>query len=197
MSDSENTPRSLLQRLHSDAAADDWRQLVNLYTPLIQKWLGQYGVAGADGDDLVQDVFRALVDEIPKFRHNGRAGAFRRWLRLALVNRLRAYWRRQKDRKLVAGEDAERAIVELEDEGSDPNRMWDREHDEFVARRLLELLEPEFTRSTWHAFRRQVLDGAKAAEAAAELGMTPNAALIAKSRVLRRFREEVKGLVDD
>jgi RNA polymerase sigma-70 factor (ECF subfamily) len=41
-----------------------------------------------------------------------------------------------------------------------------------------------------------VLDGRPAADVAAEVGVTPNAALIAKSRVLRRLREEARGLTD-
>ena len=65
-----------------------------------------------------------------------------------------------------------------------------------VARRLLELLEPEFTPPTWRAFQRQALDGATAARTAEELGLTVNAVLIAKSRVLQRLRAEAAGLLD-
>ena len=60
----------------------------------------------------------------------------------------------------------------------------------------MELIAPEFTPATWRAFRRQVLDGMTAAQAAEELGTSVNAALIAKSRVLRRLRREVQGLID-
>ena len=60
----------------------------------------------------------------------------------------------------------------------------------------MELIEPEFTRPTWLAFRRQVLDGRLPAEVAAELGMTVNAVLLAKSRVLARLRKEGRGLID-
>ena len=91
----------------------------------------------------------------------------------------------------------EKCLEQLEDPHSDLNRVWDQEHDKFIAARLLELIEPEFTHTTWQAFRRQVLDGAKAAEVATELGVTPNAASIAKSRVLRRLREEIAGLTDE
>jgi DNA-directed RNA polymerase specialized sigma24 family protein len=40
------------------------------------------------------------------------------------------------------------------------------------------------------------MDEAAPAEVAAELGISVNAALIAKSRVLRRLREEIRGLVE-
>jgi RNA polymerase sigma-70 factor (ECF subfamily) len=41
-----------------------------------------------------------------------------------------------------------------------------------------------------------VLDGAPAAAVAAELGLSVNAVLIAKSRVLHRLREEGRGLLE-
>jgi len=74
--------------------------------------------------------------------------------------------------------------------------LWNREHDEHVLRRLLELVEPEFTSPVWQAFRGVALEGKPAAEVAAELGATVNAVFLAKSRVLRRLRQEARGLVD-
>jgi RNA polymerase sigma-70 factor, ECF subfamily len=87
-------------------------------------------------------------------------------------------------------------LDQLEDPSSDLSRVWDREHDQHIARRLLELIEPHFEARTWQAFRRVVLDGCKAAAVAAELGLSVNAVLLAKSRVLHRFREEAQGLTD-
>src|SRR5262249_60000951 len=94
------------------------------------------------------------------------------------------------------GPDPEAALAQLEDPGSDLSRRWDREHDEHVARRLLELLRPEFQPNTWRAFERLMLEGGKPDEVAAELGLSVNAVFIAKSRVLRRLREEAEGLID-
>jgi RNA polymerase sigma-70 factor (ECF subfamily) len=75
-------------------------------------------------------------------------------------------------------------------------RQWDQEHDRLVMARLMELIRPEFTESTWAAFRRYALEGVSAADAARELGLTVNAVCVAKSRVLRRLREEARGLLD-
>jgi hypothetical protein len=63
-------------------------------------------------------------------------------------------------------------------------------------KRLLELIEPDFQPATWQAFRRQVIDGISAETVAAELGLTVNAVLIAKSRVLSHLRRNAAGLVD-
>jgi RNA polymerase sigma-70 factor (ECF subfamily) len=76
------------------------------------------------------------------------------------------------------------------------SQIWEREHDLWVARRLIEMLKGEFEERTWRAFEGVALRGRPAAEVAAELGMTPNAIAIAKSRVLRRLHQEAVGLID-
>ena len=86
--------------------------------------------------------------------------------------------------------------AQLEDPESDLAEAWDREHDEFVARRLLFLMETEFSPVTWAAFRLQVIDSRPPAQVASELGLTINAVRIAKYRVLARLRKEGRGLID-
>ena len=58
------------------------------------------------------------------------------------------------------------------------------------------MIEPEFAASTWRAFRRVMVDGAAVEAVAAELGLSSNAIFIAKSRVLSRVRQVIRGLVD-
>jgi RNA polymerase sigma-70 factor (ECF subfamily) len=191
------TSVSLLERLRRQPGSEAWARLVDVYAPLVRGWLRRQGVAEADADDLTQEVLAVLVRELPQFRHNGRPGAFRAWLRGVTANRLRGFWRARQARPEAAGGDKfEAALNQLEDPHSALSRQWDEEHDRHVLRRLQELIEPEFSAAAWRAFRRTVLDGARAAVVAAELGMSVNAVLLAKSRVLRRLREEARGLVD-
>lgn len=190
---SSDTPRSLFDRLAGDAVDADWRRLVALYQPFILRWLGQAGVAPADADDLCQDVLAVLVQELPAFRHSANRGAFRRWLRTVVVHRTRNFWRARQ----TGPRPASAAVLDaLEDPASGPSGDWDREHDVYILRRVFVALENEFEPATWKAFRRQVVDGERAAAVAVELGLSVNAVLIAKSRVLRRVREEAAGLID-
>jgi RNA polymerase sigma-70 factor (ECF subfamily) len=191
------TSISLLERLRLRPDAGSWQRLIDLYTPLIRDWLRRYALQPSDADDVVQEVLGVLVRELPQFRHDLRTGAFRRWLRTILLNRLRIFWRSRKAQPLAIGtSDFEAVVEQLADPDSQLSRLWDLEHDRHITRRLLELLEPEFEPTTWQAFRNLVLEGKPTAEVAAELGVTPNAVRIAKSRVLRRFRQEAEGLLD-
>ncbi|MGH7224044.1 MAG: RNA polymerase sigma factor [Gemmataceae bacterium] len=192
-----DTPRSLLERLRHQPDEESWKRLVDLYTPLLLRWLRQAGVDASDADDVAQEVFVAVVREMPTFRHNQQRGAFRCWLRAILVHRLRKHWNAKQSTMATAGSAENlQALERLEDPASDLNRLWDREHDALLAQRVLQLIEQDFTSSTWHVFRRVVLDGAKPAEVAAETGLSVNAVLLAKSRVLRRARQEIAGLID-
>jgi RNA polymerase sigma-70 factor (ECF subfamily) len=190
------TPISLLERLRLRPDADSWQRLVDLYAPLVASWLRALGIQVADGDDLTQEVLTTLVRELPGFRHNLRPGAFRRWLRGIVLNRVRAFRRARQPIPAAGQPSLERALDLLEEPDSDLSRSWDEEHDRHVVRRLLELIEPEFEPATWQAFRMVVLEGKATSETAADLGLTPNAVRIAKSRVLARFRQEIAGLID-
>src|SRR5438128_2400824 len=135
------TSFSLLDRLRLQPDAESWRRLVDLYTPLIQGWLRRHGVPPADADDLTQDVMAVLVRELPQFKHNQQRGAFRHWLRAVTINRLRALWRARQTRPLGTGDsDLLKLLDEWEDPDSGMSRLWDQQHDQYVARRLMELV---------------------------------------------------------
>jgi RNA polymerase sigma-70 factor (ECF subfamily) len=190
------TSASLLERLRDRSDSLAWNRLVDLYSPLICSWLRRHGLPSEDAEDLAQEVLGVVVREVSRFRHNGRAGAFRAWLRTIATNCLRQSLRKRRSEKAVHAPDITPMLDSLEDPSSDLSRRWDREHDEFVLHRLLDLIEPDFRPETWLAFRRQVLDGESAKAVAAELGLTINAVLIAKSRVLSHLRQSAAGLVD-
>lgn len=191
------TPVSLLERLRRQPDSQSWKQFVDVYDPLIRRWLQQHAAPYHDAEDVVQEVMGVIVRELPTFAHDGRPGAFRRWLRTVTMNRLRAFWRSRDSRAVAVGHsDFQQMLNELEDPDSGLSRIWDDEHDRHVTHELLRGLEPSFEANTWKAFRAVVMEGKKSAEVASELGISVNAVLLAKSRVLRRLRQERAGLVD-
>jgi RNA polymerase sigma factor (sigma-70 family) len=190
------TSPSLLIRLRDPEGAA-WGRLIDLYSPLIHRWLARVGVRPNDAEDLVQEVLAVVVRRFPTFEHNRRTGAFRAWLRAIAVNCARDFWKANRLRGVVApgGSDFGSYLAQVEDPDHPLATAWEREHDLHVTRQLLELLQPEFEPRTWEMFRRFVLEETPAAQVAASLGTTPNAVFIAKSRVLTRLREEADGLV--
>jgi RNA polymerase sigma-70 factor (ECF subfamily) len=172
-----------------------WQRWHALYEPLIRGWLKKHQLVTADCDDIVQDVLTVVVRRLPEFHHKGRVGAFRLWLKTITINCLREHWKRlQKHPGRIA---ATTALDDWADERGNLSQLWDREHDRHLVQKLLAFLQPEFAPETWRAFQMLVIEDRPAADVAQELGMTPNAVYIAKSRVLTRLRAEAAGLVDD
>ena len=194
MIDTPHTSQSLLDRARDPSDTASWRRLFDLYTPLIRGWARPYLTQPADADDVVQDVLTIVVRELPRFEHNRNPGAFRAWLRGLTANRLRILWRRRTP--AAGGEAILEQLHQLEDPSSPLSRSWDEEHDRHVATTLLAAIRLEFQPATWHAFEATVRDGRATAEVAAELGISVNAVLIAKSRVIKRLREKAAGLID-
>ena len=176
---------------------DAWRDLTDLYRPLIIGWLNRQGVPAVDLEDLSQDVLLSVVKHLPGFEHSGRRGAFRSWLRTIVRSRTTDYWRVVgASTPADGGSGATAALQQIADPDSDLNRQWDEEHDRYVLGCLLDLVEQEFEPATLRAFRRLALEGANGAEVAAELGLSVAAVYMAKSRVLQRIRQEAEGLID-
>jgi RNA polymerase sigma-70 factor (ECF subfamily) len=191
------TSLSLLDRVRQSADSESWRRLVGLYAPLLKRWLGQYEIQHSDAEDIVQDVLAAVVSDLPEFEHNRRTGAFRSWLRTILVHRVRNFWRSRKYRPAATGTSSlDERLDQLEDDASQMSRIWNREHDEYVIRRLTEAVRPQFEPRTWQAFHRQVIDGERADAVARGLGMSLSSVYMAKSRVLSALRRESEGLVE-
>jgi RNA polymerase sigma-70 factor (ECF subfamily) len=186
---SSTTSASLLEQAR-DLTSPAWRRLVALVTPVLHAWLASAGVQPADRDDLTQRVLEVLVRKLPEFQHNGRTGAFRAWLRATLTNLLREHWR---DGTTPAGASV---LDQLADDNAALSRLWDEQHDRHVLRGLLDQVRGEFAPSTWQAFQATALEGVAPREAAATLGLSVNAILIARSRVLARLRTLARDLVE-
>jgi RNA polymerase sigma-70 factor (ECF subfamily) len=191
-----DTPLSLLDQLRQHPDEAGWQRLVALYTPLLHHWLRRFAIASADADDLVQETLTVLFKGLPEFQHNQQTGAFRRWLRTTLVHRVLHFLRQRRRHQGLGGAEAERILHDLEDPASDQSRQWDLEHDRHLAARLLDLIQPEFQPTTWRAFHLLALEGVTSEQAGRELGITPNAALVARCRVVQRLRQAARGLVD-
>jgi RNA polymerase sigma-70 factor, ECF subfamily len=189
------TSVSLLDRLKAARPdASDWNRLQGIYLPLIGRWLARVPGVGQEADDLAQEVFVVVIREIPRFQRQ-REGSFRAWLRQVTVNKVRTH-RRRRHRRPAAGLDpADGFLDSLADPNCDLAREWDMDHDRHVFQKLLAVVQPDFSATTWEAFRRFAVDGLPAAVVAEEMSLSVNSVIQAKSRILKRLREEAGDLL--
>ncbi|HEV3259095.1 MAG TPA: sigma-70 family RNA polymerase sigma factor [Gemmataceae bacterium] len=182
------TSISLLERLRFPADQAAWERFVKLYTPLLCHWVRRSGVRGQDVADVVQDVFTVLVRKLPAFRYDPHR-RFRAWLWTVTRNKCRERLRRAAARpgEAAFSQCARPDEVSVFDEG---------EYRHYVMKRALQLMQADFQPSTWKAFWACVVEERPTPDVAVELGLSTDAVYAAKSRVLRRLRQELDSLLD-
>jgi RNA polymerase sigma-70 factor, ECF subfamily len=191
------TSTSLLDRLK---AGDElaWRRLVRVYGQLVLYWCRFAGVRREDRVDVCQEVFRAVASNIEKFRHDQPSDTFRGWLRTITRSKLADHFRRQNRQPVaIGGSVAQERFLALAD--CDTNSAAAEAGDQekaILVKGVLDLICNEFEDRTWQAFWRVTVDCQSSGVVAESLEMTPAAVRQAKSRVLRRLREELHQLLE-
>lgn len=181
-----STPSSLLAGLKA-TEPQAWHRLARLYAPLVYRWCRGRGLQGADAEDVVQEVFRAVHARIADFRRERPGDSFRGWLWGITWNKLGDHFRRAARPDARGGGEG---LDRLPADGPPPSAPGGTG----LYRRAVEHVRGEFGENTWQAFWRVAVEDQPPAAVAADLGLSVNAIYLAKSRVLRRLREELGDL---
>lgn len=188
MTDAE-TSLSLLNRVRN-RDQEAWQSLIYLYAPMVRFWCRRWGAELADVDDIQQEVFLAVAVGLASFRRDRPSDTFRGWLRTIAYRKYLDHCRLRKRQPLMTStETIDQPLLApsaSEPAGDDPPDEVRRLH-----HRALELVRGEFEDRTWLAFWRCAVEGKAPADVAEEMGITPAAVRKAKSRVLRRLKEEL------
>ncbi len=187
----QTTQLSLLQRVQSSADQAAWARFVQLYTPLVSHWVRGFHLQPDDAADLAQEIFAVCITKISSYQKRPETN-FRAWLWTLTLNKFRERRRREAARP-TAGD------AWLEDVTDDvaTNNVDEVEYRTYLVNRAMRLMQAEFEPRTWQACWEFVANAKPAAEVAESLGITLNAVYLAKSRVLRRLREELAGFLDE
>lgn len=188
-----STSVTLLKRVRQRDDQAAWERFVALYTPLLYRWAQRAGLPEQDAADLVQDVLLVLMKELPNFEYDGARGNFRGWLKTITINKCRE---RQRRHVLAAGAGGEEDRVQSVPGADELDEFWETEYRQHLVRKALEVMRTEFEPKTWQACWEHTVNDKTAAEVGRELQMSEAAVYVAKSRVLRRLRQELSGLLD-
>jgi RNA polymerase sigma-70 factor (ECF subfamily) len=185
------TSRSLLERARTDDPAA-WDRMVALYAPLVYRWCRRWDLPEQEIADVFQDVFQAVAAHLADFRRDRPGDTFRGWLRAIARNKVHDHFRRVgREPGGAGGTEAQLRFARLPAEAPVDDDPGLERPEGGLFDRALDLVRGEFEERTWRAFWLTAVEDRAPADVAAELGMTPGAIRVAKSRVLRRLREEL------
>jgi len=186
---------TLLQRVRDRHDHESWQEFVQLYEPLLKRFVLSRGVPVRDADDIVQEIFATLLRALQSFEFDQSRGRFRTWLWRVARNVMVDCARRQQRQRKAEAEWCDRVAALQDDDSS--MAEWSRIHKqrvmEFVLQRVRETSQPK----TWTCFEEHIQRGRPAAEVAGELDLKVNAVYVNASRVLKRVRALCRELDED
>lgn len=190
------TSVSLLERaLLKESAA--WERLVSLYGPLIYAWCRRWGLQPGDAENVGQEVLLRLHRRLGEFRRERPGDTFRGWLFTIARNCYVDFVRRESRQPRARGDtDFQKFLEEIQDEVRDEDIACSSQDKLLLYHRAMDLIRNEFSDRDWSAFQKFAIEERPAGEVAVELGVSVNVIYLAKSRVLRRVREEFVDLIE-
>ncbi len=186
-----HTHPSLLVRLRDVRDVAAWSLFVEVYTPLIYRYCRKYHLQEADAAEVAQEVLFQVNRSIGTFEYQPERGRFRDWLGSVVRSKLARFFRQKK---LSTNEDSQ-LLANLSTSAVATD--WTDHFNNELLQTTLARIQGEFEEHTWKAFTAVWLENHTATDAAKELSIPVAMVYVAKSRVLKRLREELLTLAED
>jgi RNA polymerase sigma factor (sigma-70 family) len=192
---SPDTRVSLLTRIKDGTNGDAWEEFVRQYGPLVHGFARKRGLQDADAADITQEVLWSIARYIGRMEYDPARGTVRGWLYAVTRNKIFSFLAGRRKRPLGSGAWMNQELLDaVPDDSAQPERVWELEYRRVLSARAMGLIKQTFQPKTWKAFWATAVDGRRAADVGAELGMAPGAVYVAKCRVRARLRDEVRRL---
>lgn len=188
-----STRISLLLRVRDLQDRGSWEQFVELYGPLLLRYLRRIGVSQQDAPELVQDVLLIVVRHIGSFQYDP-SKSFRAWLRTVARNRAYRFFAERGGQPITPGGTTHLIAVQDSphvDAAQDEliEEEWQKRRLEMALKRLR--IEKRDTKGL-AVFELMFVEGFSHTEVAERLNMRMGAVYTALCRILNRLREIVE-----
>lgn len=198
MSETPITQPSLLVRIRDVSDDQAWREFVEIYTPMIYRFLRKRGLQDADAGDLTQEVLRAVAGSIERLDYDPHRGTFRGWLLTITRNKLYDFLAAQSGQPRGSGDTGMQQILQAVPDHNGADLLdWDHAYALRVFQYTAERIRSDFHETTWQAFWETCVDGREIRDVALSLQISVGAVYIARSRVLGRLKQEVERVSED
>lgn len=197
MSTDLSTSSTLLMRIRDIQDDDAWSQFLERYTPRIYAWCRRYQLQESDASDVTQEVLTKLLKAMRSFQYDASRGSFRGWLKTVTNNAIRDFLGSPTANDRGSGDTIMQdhlAAIQAPDALADLARTIAAEAEQELLQTAEALVRTRVQPQTWRAYELTSKQQMKAADAASEIGMPISEVYVARSRVIKQLREEVRKL---
>lgn len=194
------TRRSLLDRLRDAGDHASWEDFHRTYRGLLRGVARRAGLNEHEAEEAVQDTLIAVAKKLPEFRYEPGKDSFKGWLLQIVRWKVADQFRKRKDGpgSAAPGEDAGSASHPVMAPGfqapEEFEAIWDAEWAQHLLTQALARVKRQVNPEHYALYHLHVIQGLSPAETARALGVALPTVYLAKLRVGRRLREELRRL---
>ncbi len=191
MTEFPQTRATLLADVKSPENRRAWDEFVVLYRPAIYRMARRRGLQDADAQDVTQNVLVRIAEAIGRYEQQP-GTKFRHWLRRVAKNAiLNAMAQMPKD-AAAGGSVARDLLDEHPDDSADFERELAVEYQREQYLQAAAIVRSDVNAETWQAFELTVVEGMSCEDAAAAVGKSVGTVYAARSRIVKRLREQIE-----
>ena len=167
-----------------------WAEFLTVYEKALLNYCRAKGLQDSDAHDVLQEVLKAVLNRVPTWDHDPSQGSFRGWLfRVARNIATDAISNRAK--KVGVSGDSQVAMLLNQVPTPTGDTSFDIEYQKSLLDWASNQVRREVREVTWKSFCMTALEGQKAEQVAAELGVPVGNVYTSKCRVVARIKAKI------
>ena len=191
---------TLLSRLKDWGDEKSWQDFFNTYWRLIYLMAKQAGLKDFEAEEVVQETVISVAQQMPQFDCRPDAGSFKSWLLVIIRRRITDQLRKrpaQAAALVSRSQEGSRTdtVARIPDPaGIDLEKIWDREWEGHLTRTALDRVRQKADPRQYQIFDLHLIQNLSAREVARKLGIKIARVYLAKYKICRLLRKEVRQL---
>jgi len=194
MTEFPETRSSLLAQVRSPDNREAWEQFVLIYRPVIYRMARRRGMQDADAQDIVQTVLMRVAGAINRWEKTEPGTRFHHWLRRVAKNAIFTALSRSPNDAASGGSNIHDLLTKQPEIAPDVEQELALEYMREQYLRAAVIVQTDVNTETWRAFELSLIDGKSCDEVAELIGKSIGTVYAARSRVMRRLRDQVQRL---
>lgn len=181
-----DTRMSLILRLVDRDNHDAWSEFVQVYQPVVQRFIQRHGLQYADAAEITQEVLSRVCKSIETWDPEHERSTFRGWLYRITRNQTIDFLRSKKPEVVLSEVYADESInIPIKD--VDPSVEFRAEYERQLFFWAAETIRPTFKPTNWEAFWRSTVDGEAIEQVAEDLKISCGTVYVARSRIMAKL----------
>lgn len=196
MDNNPDTRISLIARICDSSDHDAWSEFVEIYQPVVHRFVQKYGLQYADTVEITQEVLSSVVRSIESWDVDKPKSTFRGWLYRITRNQTIDFLRKRKQELNIQGVQNS-AISQIAAPSNSESAEFHREFEKELFLWAARKLKPLFHETNWQAFWLSTVEGINIPEVASLLKIEPGKVYVARSRIVARMSKLIQARLDE